>query len=522
MENKQTERRALNIFIVEDDDDDYFLLKNLIKDTHEWHFELERATSFSDAMMNLTKKSYDAALIDYYLGSETGLGLIKNLRAQSVDIPLILLTGRSDPEIESEAILAGASDFLEKGQFDFPLLRRSLRYAINRQSIQKERDKALFSLQQSQKIDAIGRLAGGIAHDFNNTLTVIFAYSDILLEKLEPSSVAAEIVQELKKSAERAAGLTKQLLAFTRKQHNVAVAANMNSLLNHIEKMLQRLIGEDVVLTIKYAEKLPLIQIDIGQFEQVVLNLVLNARDALGQNGQITISTSTIPSGEQVVLTITDTGKGMSEETQSHIFEPFFTTKEVGKGTGLGLATVYGIVKQSGGTIELHSELGKGTTFNLYFPKIEEETDTSSILKIAPNHTNLHGNETILLVEDEENLLKVLKASLEHQGSFVVAASNGEEGLNLALKKANKTIDLVLSDVQMPKKSGIEMVKGLRDKYPNLKVIYMSGNPEYAFGENGFQPDAITNFIQKPVAPKIIMEQIRCFLDNQQPPTTVP
>jgi signal transduction histidine kinase len=332
------------------------------------------------------------------------------------------------------------------------------------------------SLRQSQKMEAIGRLAGGVAHDFNNVLTVIMGYGDFLASKIPRDDPMFKDLEEIKKAAERASSLTHQLLAFSRKQIMSPKVLDLNKVVGNMEKMLKRLIGEDIDMVFIPKENLYRIWADQGQIEQVIMNIVVNARDAMPDGGKITIETANVEldeayahahgnvqRGPHVVLSISDTGIGMDENTKSRIFEPFFTTKEVGKGTGLGLATVYGIVKQTGGDIYVYSEPGKGTTFKIYLPQINQEQEN----RAGAENTNesLDGDETILLVEDEKSLRDLAFAILVRRGYTVLEAGNGEEATAIS-RNYNGTIHLMLTDVIMPLMNGRELADKLRQERP--------------------------------------------------------
>lgn len=346
-------------------------------------------------------------------------------------------------------------------------------------------------LRQAQKMEAVGQLAGGIAHDFNNLLMVILGYAGLVIESADVGGDLQRKVKEISKAANRATALTRQLLAFSRQQVLEARVLNMNDVVEDIRKMLGRLISEDIELTIDLDPGLGRMKADQGQIEQVIVNLAVNARDAMPKGGRLTIKTANVevsestarshepmPPGSYIGLTVCDTGTGMDAETRSHVFEPFFTTKERGKGTGLGLATVYGVVKQSGGFIWLTSELGQGATFEILFPRVSEAVEENAKDdRILP----ARGSETILLVEDDEALRELILSSLTEAGYTVLEAGDGVEALRIARAKAGR-IDLVLSDVVMPGMSGTEMAEGIGALYPNMRILFMSGYSEFAGG----------------------------------------
>lgn len=384
--------------------------------------------------------------------------------------------------------------------------------------------QAEAQLRQSQKMEAVGRLAGGVAHDFNNLLTVIRGYSELVLSRLQPGEPSRRELEEVKKAADRAAALTGQLLAFSRRQFVSAKIVDMNEVITNMDGMLRRLLGEDVVeLCSELDPQLGMIKADPGQIEQIVMNLAVNARDAMPRGGRLTLATRNVhlkkdarrdlvilEPGAYVVLTVTDTGHGMDEETQSHIFEPFFTTKEKGKGTGLGLSTVYGIVKQSGGAVTVDSKVGRGTTFKIYFPRVDGLVERAG--SGGANEESSKGRETILLVEDEPAVRGLVQETLKLHGYTVLEARHGIEALLVGTKHLGP-IHLLLTDVVMPQMSGPEVAEKLRGIRPDIKVLYMSGYPDHpVFSQDGINRD--TAFLQKPFTPVALTEKVRQVLDG--------
>jgi two-component system cell cycle sensor histidine kinase/response regulator CckA len=380
-------------------------------------------------------------------------------------------------------------------------------------------------LRQSQKLEAIGQLAGGVAHDFNNLLTVIGGYSDLLLRKLPADGPLRAHASEIKKAGDRASGLTRQLLAFSRKQILQPKLLDLNGVVSDLDKMLRRLIGEDVDLLTIAGPGLGQVKADPGQIEQVVVNLVVNARDAMTSGGKVTIETANarltadyvhqhpqcVP-GAYVMLAISDNGAGIDSAIRDRIFEPFFSTKGAGKGTGLGLSTVYGIVKQSGGHIWVYSEVNKGTTFKIYLPRVDEgindETDHTQLTAVPG------GNETILLVEDEAQVRQIAQQILESLGYCVMTAENGEQALTLASAYSGE-IDLMVTDVVMPQMGGRELVEQLSPLRRNLRVIFMSGYTDDAIVRHGLMDDHL-EFIQKPFTADALARKIRTTLDAER------
>jgi two-component system cell cycle sensor histidine kinase/response regulator CckA len=385
--------------------------------------------------------------------------------------------------------------------------------------------------RQSQKMEAVGQLAAGVAHDFNNLLTVILGFSELFLTGLPPEDPGRESIGHIRNAADRAAGLTRQLLAFGRKQILSPVVLDLNGLVSDVEKMLGRLIGADIDLTIDREPNLGPVKVDPGQVEQIIMNLVVNARDAMPTGGRLTIQTrNTVLSELQVrqhpdlspgpytVLTVSDTGGGMDEATKARIFEPFFTTKEVGKGTGLGLATVFGIVKQSGGFIEVDSAPGSGTTFRTYLPQVLEVVGADAA---GPGAVNMPtGMETILLVEDEDGLRDLAQLILEGSGYKVLSTRNGSEAVRVCLEYVDE-IQLLFTDVVMPKMSGRQLTDILLPARPGMKVLYMSGYTDDTMVRHGIA-DAEANFLPKPFTPAALAQKVRDVLDAANVQDTVP
>ncbi len=374
-------------------------------------------------------------------------------------------------------------------------------------------------LRQAQKMEAVGRLAGGMAHDFNNLLTVIRGYSELLLGRMAPTDDKRKDVEEVKKAADRASGLTRQLLAFSRRQFVAAKVLDLNALVANMDGMLRRLIGEDIIeLNTELDSTAGAIKADPGQVEQVIMNLVVNARDAMPNGGRLTVETRNVTiedevrldavgvaPGSYVLLAVRDNGHGMDAETRSHLFEPFFTTKEKGKGTGLGLSTVYGIVKQSGGSITVESAPGRGTTFRIYFPRVEQEA--LGLTGAGDVVGQVRGRETILLVEDEPAVRGLVHETLRLHGYTVLEARHGIEAL-LTSAKYGGPIHLLLTDVVMPQMSGPEVAEKLLSVRPEIKVLYMSGYPDHPVFDRG-NVSRETGFLPKPFSPHGLVQKVR-------------
>jgi PAS domain S-box-containing protein len=396
-----------------------------------------------------------------------------------------------------------------------------LAYFVGVQSDVTERKNLEAQLRQSQKMDAVGRLAGGVAHDFNNLLTIISGYSELLLTRSDVSQNIRESVKVIKEAGDQAAGLTRQLLGFSRQTMLQPKVLDMNTVIADTGKMLRRLIGEDILFTTVLDPNLSLVRVDPGHLDQILMNMAVNARDAMPKGGKLTIETANVllsedyaashidcKPGHHVMLAMTDTGCGMAGDVLAHIFEPFFTTKDVGKGTGLGLAMVFSIVQQSGGCIHVYSEPEHGTTFKIYLPAVSEQVTTK---KNSPANLQVKGTETILLVEDEEAVRSMALVSLQMHGYTVLTATDGEDALRL-VKEHSESLDLVLTDVVMPKVSGPELAGTLRAEFPHVKVLFMSGYTDDAVVRHGLL-EADAPFIQKPYTPLALAQKVRQVLD---------
>ena len=375
-------------------------------------------------------------------------------------------------------------------------------------------------LQQAQKMASIGRLAGGIAHDFNNLLTVILGYTSVIMDGMSESAPHADELAQIKNAGERAADLTRQLLAFSRQQVLQPMVLDLNTAVQDVGRMLKRVIGEDIDLEIKLQPGLAKVLFDPGKLEQIVMNLALNARDAMPQGGKLSLETANVQldemyaqlhgeakAGPHVMLAVTDTGQGMDPEVQARIFEPFFTTKDKGRGTGLGLATVHGIVKQSGGNIWVYSEPGRGTCFKVYLPVTSGSLEAEAP---APVSNGTKPSASILIVEDEDGVRSLLKLVLSKAGYKVLAARSAEEALAFCRDHAG-VIDLLLTDVVLPSAHGRELAEKIAALRPGIKVVFMSGYTDHAIVHQGVLEPGMA-FIEKPVGPAALLEKIRGFL----------
>jgi len=398
------------------------------------------------------------------------------------------------------------------------------RYAEGLLSDITERKQMEQQLRQTQKMEAVGQLAGGVAHDFNNLLTVIRGHTDLLLDHIGQTDALRRNVEQIQKSSDRAVSLTRQLLAFSRKQVLQPKVLDLNAVVAEMGKMLPRLIGENISLTISAAPSLGRVKADPGQIEQVILNLAVNARDAMPQGGKLTIETANVEldetyarehltarPGPHVMLAVSDTGSGMDPETQSHIFEPFFTTKELGRGTGIGLATVYGIVKQSGGWIWVYSEVGKGSTFKIYLPRVDEPEKAETPKARLGIH---RGTETVLVVEDNESLRQLTCEFLVSTGYTVLVAQDGSEAIRITEQHAGP-IHLLLTDVVMPGMSGHELAQRLAILRPDIRSLYVSGYTGDAILQQGVLEEG-ASFLAKPFTRDALAQKVREGLEARR------
>jgi signal transduction histidine kinase/CheY-like chemotaxis protein len=501
-----------------------------IDDEWFWAESVELTPGARPAASVTVLKSYDGAMaflnrLNHLLA---GLGLI------AVLVGSVLVFVISDAFTRPLASLAEGVRAVEQGDFAYPLeadgedevaqvtrtfdrMRRSL------QSNEARKRHLEAQLRQAQRMEAMGRLAGGVAHDFNNLLTIVKGHSDLLLSGLKPTDPLHRSSQQIASATDRAASLTRQLLAFSRMQVLQPKVLDLNALVADMGKLLTRLIREDIAFTFRPGELLSRVKADPGQIEQVILNLIVNACDSMPRGGKLTVETrdvtvdaqlaqtrSPMPPGDYVLLTVTDTGQGMDASTKARIFEPFFTTKELGKGTGLGLATVYGVVKQSGGYIWVDSEPGKGAHFEVYLPRTDEPVEAFQTTGIATGITRKH--ETVLIAEDEAVVRELASEFLKSAGYVVLTAADGNEALAIA-KKWDAPIHVLLTDVVMPNMRGPELAKQLKRLCPAMKIVYMTGYSEYDSGNGEFIAKSF--FLQKPYSRETLLSKITEALGSQ-------
>jgi signal transduction histidine kinase len=518
------ELAVVRLLVVDDDPQAEALVQMALA---EAHFErvLEVVSTSAEGLRRIEDDEHDAYLVDYRLPDGNGLELIHDAMAQGVTKPFILMTGYGSGDIDEAALNQGVADYVEKHMLATHL-ERSLRYALRDWQADRALREREDQLRQAQKMEAIGRLAGGVAHDFNNLLTAIIGYSDVVLERVGEDPQTQRDVGEIRKAADRAAALTRQLLAFGRKQFLQPEVLDLNETVTGLMQMLPRVIGEHIQTEARLAPALRRVTADRSQMEQVLVNLVLNARDAMPSGGTIIIETSdtaltptrvatdglTIEPGPYVLLSVTDTGTGMDAKTRAHAFEPFFTTKPTGKGTGLGLATVYGIVDQSGGAITIQTALGHGTSVRIYLPAVAEPAETRAP-EAPPAIT--YGTESILLVEDNDAVRELAQRTLRARGYEVIEACNGDEAIDLMARGTQA--HLLLTDVVMPGLSGPNLAARLLQQNPRLRVLYMSGFNQDSAAAHGTFWGGVP-LLQKPFTPSQLAERVRVALDSAAGP----
>jgi signal transduction histidine kinase len=515
-------KTPLHILHLEDDPHDAALIQTTLE-AGDIHCTTTRVQDRDTFVAALKHGGVDLILSDYALPAFDGLSALKIARAGWPGIPLIFVSGTLGEERAVDSLKCGATDYVMKGHLArlVPAVRRAMQDLADR--VEHKKLEAQFI--QAQKMEVVGHLASGVAHDFNNILAVIMGYSDLILSELEPGSPLRKYTDEIRHASERAAGLTRQLLVFSRKQTVQSIVLDLNEVVNDMDKMLHRLIGENIVLTIVLNKDTGSIMADSGYIGQLLMNLVVNARDAMPNGGKLTIATEnvtfdehaaharvgTIP-GYYAMLSVTDTGTGMTEEVKKRLFEAFFTTKPLGKGTGLGLATCQTIVQQCCGHIEVQSDLGHGTTFKIYFPRVEQAVTRPR--KSAEAIPLLRGTETLLLVEDDPAVRHLASSILEAQGYVVLRANNGQDALRLAYEHKGPPIRLVVTDVIMPVMGGHAMAEWLKTTYPDLKILFTSGYADDAISQHGLIGGGVA-FLSKPYAPATLARKVRAMLDDQ-------
>jgi signal transduction histidine kinase len=501
----------LRVLLVEDSPTDARLL--LLELQHlGLDLQVERVETFAAMSAALDRQTWDVILADWALptfGATAALALVKE---RQLDVPFIIVSGTIGEESAVDAMRAGAHDYVLKDRLARlgPAIEREIRESrmrAERKVAESDRQRLEAQLRQAQKMEAIGRLAGGVAHDMNNMLAVVLSYLELLEDSLSSGDPRCADIADIRTATDRGVALTRQLLAFSRQQVLNPVVVDLGKILGNVVKMVTTLIGADVRVDLVLATEPLWVEVDPGQIEQVVMNLAVNARDAMPRGGSLHFATERVD--ERVRLRVSDTGTGMDAATKERIFEPFFTTKEAAKGTGLGLATVFGIVKQSHGDIAVHSELGQGTTFTIELPLVAAPREAARASREPAVRGT--GDETILLLEDNAPLRAVLARTLRARGYRVLEAGTGDEALEV-LEDPRQTVHLLLTDIVLPGVSGAEVARRVRDRSPRLKIMFMSGYADPS--EHADVPLGTARFLQKPFEPETLAARVRETLDE--------
>jgi two-component system, cell cycle sensor histidine kinase and response regulator CckA len=513
----------VHLLVIENDQDDYVRLQRaLASSAHELVCRrVETEPEFREA---LEDTRWDAVIAAYRNPHLDGLTALRIIKDRGLDLPFLVVSAEGGEESAVEAMKAGAHDYLAKDRLQrlVPALERELREA----RVRRDRDRLEDDLRQAQKMEAVGRLAGGISHDFNNLLTAIRGYADLALGELPADHPIRADVAEIIRASDRATDLTGQLLAFGRRQIVTPRVHDLNDLVARTELLLRRVIGEHIDLSTSFVPEHGYVRVDAGQVEQVLVNLALNARDAMQAGGRLLLETrlvdldasyrdrhGSIASGRYVQLSVSDNGRGMDAETRARAFEPFFTTKPHGVGTGLGLSTVYGIVTQSSGHVWLYSEPGAGTIVRIYLPRI---ADSEAERALVPPTPVPGGTEKVLLVEDEATVRVLAREVLLRRGYDVVEAADAQHALDIVAEHG-ASFAVVVTDVVMPGMTGPELVARLREDQAALRVLYMSGYADESAAHRLIE-DSRSAYLQKPFSPDTLSRKVRDVLDSPVDP----
>jgi signal transduction histidine kinase len=512
---------AVRVLFVEDSEDDAALVARHLERSgfSLQYFRVDTRESFENALNNAP---WDVVISDHSMPKFSSMDALRVLKAREVDCPFIIVSGTIGEETAVEAMRAGAHDYVLKGNLARlgPALQRELDDAELRRQAREERQARQSierQLQHAQKMEAVGRLAGGIAHDFNNLLTAILGFSGLALDRLDTKGNVRFELEQVKLAAERATRFTRQLLAFSRQQVVALRVIDPLDAIAVMAPMLRQLMGADVQLEVDGARDVGRIKIDPGQFEQLIMNLAVNARDAMPNGGtlRLIVEAEEVPPvsatrllvqpGPYLVISAADTGLGIDEATRLRIFEPFFTTKPEGEGTGLGLSTVYGILKQNGGAIDVESEVNRGTTFRLYLPQVEAVQDTTPPL-INRKRMVHEGHATVLVAEDEESVRVLIRTVLAGAGFEVLEAGSGIEAQQLIEQRVTP-IDLLITDVVMPGMIGPDLARVLQTRFPDVRVLYITGYATHSAIPAGFMNDDDA-LMQKPFLPEQLLSRV--------------
>jgi signal transduction histidine kinase len=522
-------KSPLHILHLEDDPNDAALVQSTLE-AGGIACATTRVSSRDDFVAAIKHGGIDLILSDFTLPAFDGLSALKIAHAGWPHLPVIMVSGTLGEERAVDSLKNGATDYVLKERLT--RLAPAVRRAMLEVETRAENKRLEGRFIRAQKMEVIGQLAAGVAHDFNNILAVIMGNNELLRSELGPDSPLREYAEGIWHASERAAGLTQQLLIFGRKQTVQPVVLDLNNVVKDLDKMLRRLIGENIEMTIVPGKQTGRVKADSGHVGQVLMNLVVNARDAMPNGGKLTIATNNVTldenytrahagamPGDYVMLGVSDTGTGMTEEVKARLFEAFFTTKPSGKGTGLGLATCQTIVQQSGGHIGVYSEVGRGTTFKVYFPQVDQPLDAAAqAIKAGPLP---RGTETLLVVEDEPSVRHLVTDVLEAQGYNVLRANNGQDALCVAREHKGAPIRLVVTDVIMPLMGGKVMAEWLKTTCPGIKVIFTSGYTDATIAHHGML-EAGVEFLSKPYTPATLARKVREVLDQPNEPKPDP
>ena len=511
----------IRILLLEDSETDAELVLHELRQSN-LKFACVRVDERDSFVRALEEFRPDIILSDYAIPRFGGLLGLEIAKEACPDVPYILVSGAIGEDVAIESLKSGATDYVLKDRLS--RLGPAVDRAMKEVEVRKDQKRLEEQLQQAQKMEALGRLAGGVAHDFNNLLTVILGYSDMLVAELGSDTRLGEEVEKIRAAGKSAGTLTSQLLAFSRKQPFNPCILNLNDVIQNLEKMLPRLIGDRVNLDIAIDPDVGPVRADPGGIEQIVINLAVNAKDAMPQGGTLTVGSAqmdlreplvtelaTVTPGHYVLLAVRDTGMGMDAEVLSHLFEPFFTTKEPGMGTGLGLATIHGIVRKLGGVITVESKPGRGSTFRVFLPRVEhEEAGSSETADALPSDS---GTETVLIAEDDPVVRMLTGEILRRKGYEVLEAGGGQEALAIA-RRHDGPIHLLLSDLSMPGMTGLELRERFMKMRPSSKTLFMSG---YSKGEvTSLTPKELpASLIAKPFSPDVLAWNVRKVLDKR-------
>ena len=515
-------KSPLHILHLEDDSNDATLVRSALE-TAGILCRIACVQTRADFVAALEGGGVDLILSDYSLPTFDGLAALEIVHTRWPELPVILVSGTLGEELAIDSLRSGATDYVLKERLLrlAPAVRRAMREVEGK----AERRRLEAQFIEAQKMEVVGQLAGGVAHDFNNILAVIMGYGELMMQEIPPEDALRKPLEEIQHASERAVGLTRQLLVFSRKQTVQPVVLDLNHVVHELDKMLRRLIDENISMTTVLDQQVGAIKADPGYVGQVLMNLVVNARDAMLNGGKLAIATRNVAldesyartragviPGKYVMLSVSDTGTGLTAEVRAHLFEAFFTTKPKGKGTGLGLSTCQTIVQQSGGHIDVQSELGAGTTFKIYFPRVDQPLEQA--VQPLPAAPLPRGTETLLVVEDEPAVRQLAREVLEHLGYEVLSAANGQDGLHVAREHRGAPIRLVITDVIMPLMGGKVMAEWLQSTYPELKILFTSGYTDDAIVRHGVLEPGVA-FLAKPYTPATLARKVRATLDNE-------